>query len=180
MSTIYCIACLCAVLIISLKSVLVDGQRLSDDLAACFCLSFFVLVAVLITTWNVWKLLSDPLLGEVSINIQGLTFYTRNTTYSFPFSECKSMGFISRPGTIYSKEQYVRFIYLSKVLITSEQKAHLFEGRSTWRRGKRNMPLYRSEYVLFQFDADIFAEFISYVPEPFHAKLINELGWDDI
>ena len=36
------------------------------------------------------------------------------------------------------------------------------------------MPLYQSEYVLFQYSPEVFAEFIKCVPEPFRSKLIEE------
>ena len=168
-STSFLILCFCAVLIISLKSIISDGHHLSNDPFACIAFGFFILDAIALVLWHIWKLLDDPLLGEVSFDMNGATFYTKLHTYSYSYAECLDIGFISAPGG--------QFVYLSRAHINGEQKAHLFH-RITWRRGKRNMPLYRSEYVLFQFEADIFAEFITYVPEPFHTKLIDDLGWD--
>jgi len=134
---------------------------------------------VLLLFYNTWKLLDDPLLGEVSFDSLGVTFYTTLHTYRFSFEDCIDIGFTHWvKANMFSKQGYDKYVYLSKKPVTKEQTIYLFEGRSTWKRGKRNMPLYRTEYVLLQFDADIFAEFISYVPEPFHTKLINELGWD--
>ena len=165
--TVYLAAGFCYILFIFIKFVLFDGQRF--DHIGMICLVIITFNCVICLTWSIWKLLDDPLLGEVSFDMNGATFYTKLHTYSYSYAECLDMGFISAPGG--------QFVYLSRVHVNGEQKAHLFH-RITWRRGKRNMPLYRSEYVLFQFEADIFTEFITYVPEPFHTKLIDDLGWD--
>ncbi len=165
--TVYFAAGICFIIFLFIKFVILGGQRL--DYVGVVCLIIIASNCMICIIWSVWKLLDDPLLGEVSFDVNGATFYTKLHIYRYPYAECLDMGFISAPGG--------QFVYLSRVSINSEQKGYLFH-RVTWRRGKRNMPLYRSEFVIFQFEAGLFAEFISYVPEPFHTKLIDDLGWE--
>lgn len=117
-----------------------------------------------------YKLLDDPVLGKVSFDNMGVNFHTPLRTIRYLYGECAEIGFTKWPGpggTAY-------YIYLSKVKITDEQRDYLFRGRSKRKRGKRNMPLYHSEYLLFQYTNDVFDAFIDTVPSKFRDELIRK------
>ncbi len=122
-----------------------------------------------------WKFFDDPILGKFSFDLHGVKFFTPIRTIEYSYADCAEIGFTRWFGAnTLSNQQYMYYIYLSKIPLTEEQRSYLFEGRSKTRRGKRNMPLYQSEYVLFQYSPEVFAEFIKCVPEPFRSKLIEE------
>ena len=120
----------------------------------------------------IWKFFDEPILGRVSFDRQAVTFYTKTHTIVFPYNECVEIGFTKWFGDT-APGRYVYYIYFSKIALNEDQRSHLFEGRSKTKRGKRNMPLYQSEYVLFQYRAEVFADFIECVPERFRTNLIE-------
>ncbi len=122
-----------------------------------------------------WKYLDDPILGKFSFDKDGITFYTPLRTIIFLYDECEEIGFTRwiAGGTI-TNHNYIYYIYFSKKVLTEEQRAYLFEGRSKKKRGKHNKPLYQSEYVLFQYRPDFFPDFIECVPERFRGRLVRE------
>jgi hypothetical protein len=117
-----------------------------------------------------WKFFEEPILGKFSFNKKGITFYTPIRTITFLYDECAEIGFaqwIGGGGRIF-------YIYFSKCPITYKQRAVLFYRRSKKKRGKLNLPLYQSEFVLFQYRPDVFEELIECVPERFRDRLIRE------
>ena len=122
-----------------------------------------------------WKFFDDPILGKFSFDKTGVTFYTPLRIITFPYDECAEIGFTRWiAGGAIANRRYLYYIFFSKKTLTEEQRAYLFEGRSKNKRGKHNKPLYQSEYVLFQYRPDVFADFIECVPERFRNKLIQE------
>ena len=136
--------------------------------------SFLIFVSGIVTfPLLIWKFLDDPILGRYSFDTQGVTFYTPLRETSFRYDECAEIGFTQWVGgSTLHNQKYIYYIYFSKKMLTDEQRHFLFLGRSKTKRGKRNMPLYQSEYALFQYQPDVFSEFIQYVPEQFREKLI--------
>lgn len=122
-----------------------------------------------------WKYFDDPILGKFSFDKTGVTFYVPLRRIIFPYDECAEIGFTRWiAGGAIANHRYLYYIYFSKKKLTEEQRAYLFEGRSKKKHGKHNKPLYQSEYVLFQYRPNVFADFIECVPERFRSKLIQE------
>ena len=141
------------------------------DVSTIVCLVIIWSAFIIAVVSDVWRALDDPLYGEVSFDSQGVTFYNKLHTIKFLYSDCVDIGCTYRfnPG-IASKSRYVKFVYLSKMPLVTMQRDYLLAERSKRRRGKRNMPLYQSEYVLFECDADKFAEFLNYLPDRFRER----------
>lgn len=141
---------------------------------ALFFICYTILFAwsVLVLIIGVWKYLDDPILGKFSFDVNGITFYTPLRTITFLYDECAEIGFTRWIGGTVIKQNYIYYIYLSKRTLTEEQRLNLFLGRSKKKRGNRHMPLYQSEYILFQYRSDIFSSFVECVPERYKQGLI--------
>ena len=158
-----------AFVIIAIINVVKDKQ---GDIVFWLCIVFFIFLSVPGFIGYLWKFFDDPILGRFSFDKDGVTFYTPLRSITFLYEECAEIGITRWIGGGQIKTQYIYYVFLSKKVLTDEQRAYLFLGRSKKKRGKRHMPLYQSEYVLFQYRPDIFASFIECVPEQFKNGLL--------
>lgn len=120
---------------------------------------------------------TDPLVGKISFDTMGVNFYTPLKSFRFSYNECADIGFTSWYG--FGRSKIVFYVYFSKIEISPEQRHFLAARRHKKKRGKRNMPLYQSEFLMFQYTSEIFSEFIECVPSPFREELLKkerELG----
>ena len=136
------------------------------------CVAIMFVMGMIGLIGYVWKFLDDPILGRYSFDKNGITFYTPLRTITFIYEECAEIGFTRWIGGGAITNQYIYYIYFSKRTLTAEQRAYLFWRRSKTKRGKRRMPLYQSEYVLFQYRPDIFSSFVECVPEKYKQGLL--------
>ena len=118
-----------------------------------------------------YRFLDDPILGKLSFDNKAIIFYTPLHTIAFDYKDCLEMG-ITRwngpKGSIY-------YVFVSKVTLTDRQKILLFANRN--KKGKKGMPKYCSEYVLFEYTEEVFREFVEFVPHHFKESL---LYWEDV
>ena len=141
-----------------------------DGLLVFILLHFYVALWIIGGVGYAWKFFEEPILGKFSFDKKSITFYTPIRTITFLYDECAEIGFAGWKGP----GGRIFYIYFSKCRITDEQRAVLFFRRSKKKRGKLNLPLYQSEFVLFQYRPDVFAELIECVPERFRDRLIRE------
>ncbi len=167
-------ACFILLFIVYLKQ---EKLNPSDD-------PHFLSLTVLICGLGIYAIISllywyltDPILGEIIFDNIGITFFAPLKTFKFKYNECADIGFTSKYGIGRRKKEF--YVYLSKVEILPEQRRFLAARRSKKKKGKRNMPLYQSEFLMFQYTSEIFSEFIECVPSPFREELLKkerELG----
>ena len=137
------------------------------NMGLLFSLSIFGFLGYL------WRFIDDPILGRFSFDTEGITFYTLRRKITFQYDECVEIGFTRWiAGGVVTNHRYIYYIYFSKKTLTDEQRTFLFWERSKKKRGKRQMPLYQSEYVLFQYRPDVFSEFIKHIPEHYKKELV--------
>ncbi len=161
-----------ALYVFGIKTVIHVVNEKQDDIVFWVCILLFILDGIFCFLALLWKFLDDPILGRFSFDKDGVTFYTPLRSITFLYEECAEIGITRWIGGGQIKAQYIYYVFLSKKVLTDEQRAYLFLGRSKKKRGKRHMPLYQSEYVLFQYRPDIFASFIECVPEQFKNGLL--------
>ena len=125
----------------------------------------FIFLSAVCLVASVRPFFDDPLLGKFSFDQTSVTFYTPLRTITFHYDECVEIGF-TRWG--------INYIYFSKKYLTLKQRSRLFAGRSKKKRGRLNMPLYQSEYIMFQYRPKVFDEFIHCVPAQFREKLLQQ------
>ena len=138
------------------------------DVWTVFFLSIAPLCALIGAVGYIYRFIDDPILGKFSFDNKIITFYLPNHKIVFLYEECKEMGITLWPGPRGS----LIYVYLSKVELTDRQKNRLFGYRN--KKGKKDMPIYQSDYLLFQYTPEIFCEFIDCVPSPFREALLKE------
>lgn len=137
------------------------------------CLLPGVLCFGIVSVAYAWRFIDDPILREFSFDSYSVVFYKPFHRLVFNYAECVEIGFTRWVGSDAAyNQQYLYYIYLSKVALNDSQRNRLFFDRS--KLGWDNTPRYQSEFVLFQYTPEIFAEFIECVPEPFRSNLIEE------
>lgn len=118
-----------------------------------------------------WSMI-DPIFGKVSFDIEGTTFFTPVKTFRFKYTDCKDIGFTSWYG--FRRSRIVFYVYFSKIEISSEQRIFLAGKRSRKKGRKSDMPVYLTDYLLFQYEPEVFSGLIESVPSHFRKKLLDE------
>ncbi len=119
-----------------------------------------------------YMLLDDPLFGRASFDLNGIYFYTPLKTIRLDFDDCMEIAFTSGNG--FGIARRYLYVYMSKVVILSEQKCRLFDKRSKKKSKKGIMPIYQSDYFLLLYEPEIFSELIDCLPSHFKEKLLEE------
>ena len=170
---VYCSVCAATMCITSLLAI-----RGGNLLAFCiFFFGFFMIVGLIVRTIDLYR--KDLLFGYYTFDDEKLVFQCPTHTTVFQYDECAEAGFTRvrarafEMGSPYA--QFVYYIYLSKRKLTDAQRSGLLQYHRTelhkHQRKQEDIPVFESEYVLFQYTPEAYEEFKKCIPE----RIRNEL-----
>ena len=139
------------------------------------CLAFYV-----VGKDYIWNCRNDLLMGEFSFDCERITFHCPSHSTVFLYSDCVEIGFtvafVTNPLSVLPQRAF--FVYLSKRELTDDQRFSLVRYHRTISYKKRrewdDIPVFEKEYVLFQYNPEVFKEFIKCVPEQYRDVLLVE------
>ena len=121
--------------------------------------------------------LTNIICGRYTFDEEKLVFRCPSHTIEFRYDECAEAGFTrwfaGSPRATFP--QFMYFVYLSKKELTETQRANLLRYHQTGlhkrKRKKEDIPVFESEYILFQYSPKAFEEFIKCVPDRIRHEL---------
>ena len=139
------------------------------------CLAFYV-----IGKDYIWNRRNDLLMGEFSFDCERITFHCPSHSTVFQYSECVEIGltgaFVTNPLSVLPQRAF--FVYLSKRKLTDNQRFSLVRFHRIISYKKRrewdDIPVFEKEYVLFQYNPEVFKEFVKCVPEQYRDALLAD------
>ena len=121
----------------------------------------------------------DLLFGYYTFDGEKLVFQCPTHTTVFQYDECAEAGFTRvKAGALsagWPYAQFVYYIYLSKRKLTDAQRSGLLQYHRTelhkHQRKQEDIPVFESEYVLFQYTPEAYEEFKKRIPERIRKEL---------
>ena len=136
--------------------------------------SIVVLISAVICVFYIlvylWDTFTEPLLGKFTFDDKAVTVYMPFRQIVFEYEDCEDIGVVRWIG----ERNILYFVYLSKKEFPTEVD-YLFFKRPKWSAKKKNCPVYKEDYILFECcNLKIMQKFPEHLPERHRAKFAED------
>ena len=137
------------------------------NIATKIALFTLLVVGILTVYGTLRRYCDDFILGKFTMDEKGMTMYSWNKSLHIDWDECVEFGITSwtANGAYGNVHAYNYYVYCSKIYLQPETKQRLivYENRKQY-----------DKHLLFQYRKELFDEFLTYIPETWQKRLIEE------